>query len=755
MMRAGLSRLALATVVALAIAPTAWGQGIVVDRRERVPIARSYEVREVSIDARVRDQVAEVRIAQTFHNPGSFPIDAEYLFPLPDDGAIQSLVLLVDGKELSGRLLARDEARRIYEEIVRRKRDPALLEYMGRGLYRTSVFPIPAGADRTVTMRYTQVCKRDRDMVEFAYPLGTQKFTARPIKRLSTSLRWESVDSIKSVYCPTADATVRRDGDHEARVSYEARDVVPSSDFRVIVTLAEGAVGASVLSSRPSASDDGFFLLLAAPKVEAPDAPRRPKTVVFVLDRSGSMAGKKITQARNALKFVLDNLHDGDTFNVIAYDDRVETFRPELQRFGEATLAEAARFVENIREGGSTNIDAALKVALDMIPDDDSRPGYVLFLTDGLPTAGETGEAAITDNAKSANKARARVFAFGVGHDVNARLLDRLSGGNGGTSEYVKPDEDIEAHVARFYSKLTSPVLTDVRIEFSGTEVNRVYPRDVPDLFEGGQLVIAGRYVKSGLTTVTLSGKVGGERRTFEFPTKLVQSGRVGPYDFIEKLWATRRVGDLIDQIDLHGQNKELIDELVALSTRYGIMTPYTSFLADETVELHAASSNRGRTERQLRALDQVAGELGVAQRSVKQFYKSADRAAAPMAPGLGGMAGMGGMGGGMGGMGGRMYSGPTMRVGRGRMRDTSAEDSSGGGVRQVGAKTFYRKAGRWVDAEVRPGDETHAVVVRQFSDAFFKLVGSQSAEENQYLTFDAPVTVKLGGKVYRIEPAG
>ncbi len=163
-------------------------QGIIIDRRATIPVARSYEIREVSIDGRVRDQVAEVQVSQVFHNPGSFQLEAEFLFPLPEEGAVQNFVLLVDGRELPGRLMPKDEARRIYEEIVRTKRDPALLEYMGRGLFRTSVFPIPPGADRKVTMRYTQLCKRDRDVIEFAYPLSTQKFTAKPIQRLIVQL---------------------------------------------------------------------------------------------------------------------------------------------------------------------------------------------------------------------------------------------------------------------------------------------------------------------------------------------------------------------------------------------------------------------------------------------------------------------------------------------------------------------------------------------------------------------------------------
>ncbi len=495
------------------------------DRRPRIPFTGSYEIREVSIDGRIRDQVAEVQVSQTFHNPGSFPLESEFLFPLPEEGAIQNFVLMVDGRELPGRLLPKDEARRIYEDIVRTKRDPALLEYVGRGLYRTSVFPIPAGADRKVTMRYTRLCKRDRDVIEFSYPLSTQKFTAKPIQRLVVKVSIQSREAIKSVYCPSDDAAIDRSGDHDVRVRLERRDVVPSNDFRLVYTLSDSAISASVLSFRPTESEDGYFLVLASPEVKAADSKPISKTVVFVLDRSGSMAGKKIEQARKALKSVLNNLRDEDLFNIVVYDDRVETFKPELQRYGTSSRQEAERFVDNIREGGSTNIDSALKTALAMIQD-TSRPGYVLFMTDGLPTSGETRELAIAENCRKANQRRARLFCFGVGYDVDARLLDRLSGGNSGTSEYVKPDEDIEAHVGRFYAKMTSPVLADLHIELTGIDINRSYPRDIPDLFEGGQIVWAGRYRQSGRTTIRITGKVGSERRSLEFPAELAGSSQ-------------------------------------------------------------------------------------------------------------------------------------------------------------------------------------------------------------------------------------
>jgi len=779
----------VAAVILILIGPTippALAQGIIVDRRPRIPFTGSYEIREVSIDGRVRDQIAEVQVSQTFHNPGSFPLESEFLFPLPEEGAIQNFVLLVDGRELPGRLLAKDEARRIYEDIVRTKRDPALLEYVGRGLYRTSVFPIPAGADRKVTMRYTRLCKRDRDVIEFSYPLSTQKFTAKPIQRLLVQVSIQSPEAIKSVYCPSDDAAIDRSGDHDVRVRLERRDVVPSNDFRLVYTLSDSAISASVLSFRPTESEDGYFLVLASPEVKAADSKPISKTVVFILDRSGSMAGKKIEQARKALKAVLNNLRDEDLFNIVVYDDRVETFKPELQRYGTSSRQEAERFVDNIREGGSTNIDSALKTALDMIQD-TSRPGYVLFMTDGLPTSGETRELAIAENCRKANQRRARLFCFGVGYDVDARLLDRLSGGNSGTSEYVKPDEDIEAHVGRFYAKMTSPVLADLHIELTGVDINRSYPRDLPDLFEGGQIVWAGRYRQSGRTTIRITGKVGGERRSLEFPAELAGSSRGTGYEFVERLWAVRRVGDLIDQVDLQGQNKELVDELVSLSTKYGILTPYTSFLADERVPLHAMRANADNARVALRALNEVSGEAGVQQRAVKQEYMKAMRApsleaqaapstslamrdgsvgfnqglqgngaATPRSPaqGYGGRM-AGGTRGGM--MGGGMAPGQVQLSKPSGLARAQAPDQASQAthakVRQIGTKTFYFKNHRWVDSTVTPEEDSKASVIVQFSDPYFLLASTQNTEYNQYLSLPEPVTVKLDGKVYQIDP--
>lgn len=757
----------------------AQAQLILVDRRPDVAVASAYEIEEVAVDGTIRDQVAEVQVSQTFHNPGSQVLEAEFLFPLPEDGAIDHLTLLADGRELPGRLLSKDEARKIYEEIVRRKRDPALLEYMGRGLYRTSVFPIPPGAERRVTIRYTQLLRRDGDVVEFGFPFATQKFTAKPIERLDLRLDLRSREPIKSLYSPGHDVEIDRSGDREALVKFSRRSVVPTADFRLFCTLSAGEVGATVLSHRPDAGEDGYFLLLASPEVQmAKVDSSREKTVIFVLDRSGSMSGKKIEQARESLRFVLDNLREDDLFNIVVYDDRVETFAPELQRFDGESRRKAVRFVENLRPGGSTNIGAALDEALGMIRD-DQRPAYVLFLTDGLPTVGERNEATLAENARKANAANVRLFCFGVGHDVNARLLDRLSRDNSGASEYVLPDEDIEAHVARVFSRMTSPVLTDIEIELPGTDINRTYPRRIPDLFAGGQLVWVGRYQESGDVTVEIRGKVGGERRTISSRTRLADVGESKNYAFVERLWAIRRVGDIVDQIDLQGENEELVRELVALSKAHGILTPYTSFLADETTDLSASTEHRRRAADRLSSLSEASGARGVGQRLNKQLYQHADQAAdsfavpapAPGGPGRAEAAAgreslarrpagtpgaldpvrMSGMGGGMGGMMGMMS--PASRAGLAVARDLEGQEQVVGTVRTIGSKTFYWRGDQWMDAEVAERDDARVTVIEQYSDAYFDLARSQSAEENRSLTFTEPVTVLLGGRVYRIVP--
>jgi Ca-activated chloride channel homolog len=790
----------LLALLCLAVASTARGQGvlIVVDPSQSVRLPRppiiwpphphphprprpvppaTYKIGELEVNARLVDQVAQVQVSQSFVNTGSRQLEVSFVFPLPYDGAIDSLTLLVDGKEFPAKLLPADEARQLYENIVRKNKDPALLEWMGTGLFKTSVFPVPAGAKRTVTLTYSQLLRMQDGLTDFLFPLSTAKYTSHAVDKVRFRVTLETAKDLKNIYSPTHDVKIKRSGDRRATVTYEAKKEVPTSDFRLFYDLGRGKVSTKVLSYRPDGDEDGYFLLLATPKIKSKDEKLPAKTVVFVVDRSGSMSGKKIEQARGALEFVLGNLRKGDLFNIIAYDSAVESFRPELQRFTDETRKEALGFVEGIYAGGSTNINEALQTALGQLTD-SKRPSYVVFLTDGLPTAGETDEAKIVENAKDGNDVRARIFTFGVGYDVNSRLLDRLVRANFGQSEYVRPEEDIEDRVSRLYRRIESPVLTNVDLEFTfdekegyGKPINRVYPKGAFDLFAGEQLVMVGRYRTPGTAKVIVSGSIGEKEQTYDFPAKLVKKSKDESFAFIEKLWAVRRVGEILDELDLKGKNQELVNELVKLSTRHGILTPYTSFLADENTRVNDLAANASTATQRLGALESAYGASGFAQRSYKGALQRAKTANAPAAPSVADMAGSGPAGaprmpsamGGYGYGGARPAATPSIALQTGQARGRVAGEPLEAAesemkraqktVRQIANRAFYLRNGQWIDSTANEDQQKNAVRVKQFSDEYFRLAKHHGKEFTQYVVFDEPVIVNVSDRTYLIEP--
>ncbi len=714
--------LGMVAVVVLVAVPSASASGFLVVR-DAPRIAGVYNVLYQHIDMRIEDQVCKVQVDAAFENPTPRTLEVEYYFPLPVDAVIDNFVLMVDGKELPGRLLGREEARRIYEDIVRRQKDPALLEFMGRGVFKTRVFPIPPGQQRAVHLSFGRVCRREGNLVTVDYPLADARFSAQPIRELHINCRISSSHPIKSAYSPTHHVNVTRPGDRIAEVTLRQQQVLPSGDFQLMYGVSDADIGMSVLSYRPKTSEPGYFLLLSSPKVQVAAGEVLPKSVILVLDKSGSMTGAKIEQAKNALRFVVKNLSPRDTFNIVTYDDDVELFKPELQAVGGAVVDQALQFVDRISAGGSTNIDAALRTALGLLHAPE-HPSYIIFLTDGRPTAGETGAPVIVQNCIKANAVRARLMAFGVGDDVNAHLLDKLVSRNHGASHYVRPGEDIEAPVSALFRKLSTPVLSEVTLDFAGLDGKRTYPAPLPDLFQGNQLVVVGRYHQPGPVTVRLRGRVGKEAREFTQAVLLDDQKALYAHSFTEKLWAERRVGVLIDEIDLNGRNPELVDEIVLLSTRYGILTPYTSFLADERTELADAAGNARRARVHLEQLDIDSGSAGVGQRVAKQDYMRTPNLAAPARQGR--------------------FAATTDVEGERKVVET---------VLNVGNKTFYRKQNVWQEGGLTEPQIRTAVTVVQYSPEYFELLARLPAEATQYLSIDGELLLELAGQPYRVVP--
>jgi Ca-activated chloride channel homolog len=785
--------LAWSAFAVMLFAGSALGQGvlIVINPPHPVPLPRprpravpspppmSYKIKELDYHAKITDQVAQVAVTQSFVNTGSRQMEVAFVFPIPYDSAIDRMTFMVDGKEYDAKLLDAKEARQTYEEHVRKSQDPALLEWVGHGMLRTSVFPVPPGAERKVSLKFSQLLRKDGKLTDLIIPLSTAKYTSSPVEKLSIHVAIETAQELKSVYSPTHAVNIERSDKRHAVVKIEANDTVPTTDFRLLFDTADGQLGASLISYRPESGEEGYFLLLASPEIKAANDERTAKTVIFVVDRSGSMSGKKIEQAKEAAKFVLNNLRQGDTFNILAYDSTVESFRPELQKYDEESRQAALGFVAGLYPGGSTNIDGALSTSLAMIKD-ESRPNFLLFLTDGLPTVGERNEAKIAATAKQNNKLRTRMINFGVGYDVNSRLLDRLSRENFGQSEYVRPDESIEAHVSSVYNKLSAPVMTNVtvKVDIEGAasesgSVSRVYPKDVYDLFAGEQLILVGRYKQAGSAKITITGKTGGKEQKFDFPATFVEKSSDQSHAFVEKLWVMRRIGQIIDEIDLHGKNDELVKELVGLSTKHGILTPYTSFLADETAPVRDLADVRLHLERAGRGLERLReaeGIAGVAQRSEKFNFQSAQLAPASSAPAFGGTAaarvpsrsakaggvpalsavgGYGGFDGGMpGGRGGNVY------------RDIDSDKSiAADGVQNAGKETLYRRGNQWIANNAKDLDLAKDMAkiqeVKRFSEEYFALVRANTADENAILATQQAgedLLVRFRGQAYLVK---
>ena len=588
----------LFTLVFLGLAMVACADGIIVPLPQPgrpAPPLRSLAIKYHRVTVTIEDQVATTHVDQAFINDTPHEIEGQYIFPIPEEASISRFSMWVDGRRLEAEVLERDEARRIYEEIVRQQRDPALLEYAGRSAFRARIYPIPAHGEKRVELEYTEVLEQDHGLVKYVYPLNTEKFSTRPLEEVSVSVSVASRQSLKAIYSPSHEVDVHREDDSVAEVGYEARDVTPDKDFVLYYSLGEGDLGINLVSFKEP-GEDGFFLLLLAPKAQAEAHEIVAKDVFFVLDTSGSMRGEKLAQAKGAAKYVLDNLHEGDRFNIIAFATGTRGYAS-----GPCPAVETAKarvFIDSLRAGGGTNIGRAFDETLGQTG--GQRPQVVLFLTDGLATEGERRTAEILERVDELARENVRIFAFGVGYEVNTLLLDRVAGDHHGTSIYVRPDEDIERSVSAFYEKISTPVLADISIDFGTARVEDAYPYPLPDIFAGGQLVMVGRYRDADNTTVALRGLVNGQPLKYTFED--IRFRNTGGAEFIPRLWATRKIGHLLTQIRLHGTDRELVDEVVELSIRYGIVTPYTSVLVDETEDALSADGRQAISSREFGA---------------------------------------------------------------------------------------------------------------------------------------------------------
>jgi Ca-activated chloride channel homolog len=737
--RTCLIRVLLLLSICLAFSSLAAAQGVIVPgpcRRCGTPpisdvavrLPRSLPIKSIKIDTKISSQVATTHVEQVFRNDTPYVLEGTYLFPIPESASIAEFAIWDGNRRLVGEVRSREEARRIYDEIVRRQRDPGLLEYAGKDLFQASIFPIPGNSEKKLELTYTQVVRAEGGTVSYRYPLGTGHQLTQ-IGSVAGRIEVESNDPLRNVYSPTHAIDVKRNGDRRSLVSFESESGKETQDFQLFYTISREDFGLTLLTHREPGKQ-GYFLLMISPKEDWADQEYSAKDVVFVVDTSGSMAEEgKMEKARSALLYGVRILRPQDRFNVISFAGEEHLMESGLIAADDKGRQRGEAFVKALKPVGGTNINQSLLASLGQFSENNrERPKIIVFLTDGLPTVGETNVSRIVDNVRKASKPGVRLFTFGVGYDVNTALLDKLAAENGGTADYVEPKEDLEVKVSNFFTKVNYPVLTDLKLDMAGAKTDLVYPRGIPDLFRGSQVTLIGRYSNDDsldAVRLTLSGQASGSTRTYTYDN-LRFPLRNENNDYLPRLWATRRVGWLMEQVRSNGEQKELRDEIVDLGTRYGIVTPYTSYLAleNEQTSLNfvapspAASPQRrnggfsgGVFNSQPKDAARPSGTLQTGEAAVQQSKRAR-----------------------------------AMKEVDSLQRDDTRTDA----VQRVEGKTFYLIEGVWTDSEFKADAKLPETVLKFGSDEYFALL-KQYPKLASYFALSERVVVVFEGRVYRV----
>jgi Ca-activated chloride channel family protein len=696
------------------------------------PDQRQVRITGVDADIRIREQVATTSLTVKLHNPSRHRLEAELMLPVPDASAIRSLHYSGLGDEPSGKILPREEARRIYNDIVARMKDPALLEFIGLNLLRTSVFPIEPGDNQTVTIVYENLLRADGQRIDYILP-RTEAVDYNVPWTIKVTV--ESTRAISTVYSPSHALRTTSRGDHRVVLETEPNARTQPGSFRLSYLLEADDITATLLAYPDPKVGGGYFLLLAGLPAPNPDAatPSIQREVTLVLDRSGSMGGAKIDQVREAAKQIIAGLSEGETFNIIIYNDTVERFSPQSVVKSRETETAARAYLDTVTAQGGTNIHDALVEAIRTQPSEGMLP-IVLFLTDGLPTVGQTSEQAISGAVEKGNKHERRIFTFGVGNDVNTPLLMKIATATRASSTFVLPDENVEVKVGSLFRRLTGPVMASPTLNAPANRVRDVLPGTLPDLFEGDQLVVLGQYMDDAALTFTLEGNFRGEGRTFTFEFSLDDATTAN--SFVPRLWASRKIGVMLDAMRDLGADpsrpvdrddprvKELVDEIIRLSTEFGILTEYTAFLAreDQPVALSQPTAMR----------EAVAGSLGdtiVRQRSGADAVRYArnDAGRANQA---------------------QLNAANTYVADDGMEREITT-------VQQVGNSAMFRRGNRWVDGRTaQRGEDIQPDRVVQIGTDDFERVVDQLVIENRQsvLAMGAEVLIELQGETVLIQ---
>jgi len=706
---------------------------IIIPKPEPLQSPYLLEVIYHHVKVKINGNIAETFIDQEFHNPSDAMLEGYYIFPIPKDAVIKDFSMEINGKVVSAELLDSKKAKQIYEDIVRQIKDPALLEYSGQGIFKVRIFPIEPRSNKKVSISYREVLDSDNGMYEYVYPLNTEKFSAKPVKNVSVRVDLETNNKIKTIYSPTHSIDVVHKDNNNAVITFEEENTKPDIDFKLYYNTNNDEVGMSLLTYK-SGNDDGYFFLTAAPSFVINEDQVDAKDITFVLDVSGSMAGDKMKQAKNALLYCVNNLNKEDGFDIIRFSTEAYSLFNKIETANEINIKKAVKFINDLKPVGGTNIEDALKSALNE-KGSSTRTHLIVFITDGKPTIGETKDEILLKKLKNTNTDNIRIFTFGIGNEINTHLLDKITEQTKAYRTYISEKEDIEIKISNFYDKVQSPVLTNLSISFNrNIKTFQTYPNGLPDMFKGSGITIFGRYSGSGNSKITLSGIVKGEKKTFTLNGNFTDEN--DEYNFIPPLWASRRIGYLLDQIRLNGEDKELVDEITQLAREHGIVTPYTSYLIMEDEEIRLRRNElvddfqtlppspmlRQENAGDFDAMKEKSGDRSITASEELQELNRASN-----------------------------YSETKQGSGRMNYRDEEGNQRNlTQQVRNIQGRAIYQSGKFWVDSELQNQKAKNQKRIQFNSEEFFKLL-KDKPETSQFLALGQNVRFYYDNTFYEI----
>lgn len=559
-------------------ATTEWMGSLVADVDGRnVPLSIGFH----KVSVVIRDQVAETTIDESFVNATHSTLEGTFSFPLPADASISGFGMWIGEELVMADIVERGRAREIYEDILRRRKDPGLLEWSGGNLFKARVFPIPAYGEKRIRIRYTQVLPLEGSTIRYRYALRSEMLRAHPLRRLSIRASVASSLPIEGVRTPSHATSIRRT-DHEVVVDYDAEEVTPERDFELDVDL--GAVKPLTVIPHRRGGDGYFALLLSPPDPAAAGLTRelvpegKPLDLLLLADTSGSMGPTERETQAKFLESLLGLLSPKDTFRLGAVDLGVTWFDEQARPATPQNAADALAFLESRVSLGWTDLDRALEAA-GAAANPDTQ---VVYLGDGVGTAGAPDAAALARRISIQRELRSGTYhAVAVGSSYEKGVMEAIAAIGGGSFRDASADATAAAY--GFLAEVARPAVKDLEVAFSGVRTARVYPGRLPNLPAGRQQVVLGRFDAGARVAadaaVTVTGTLDGKRIRWTAPFALDDGGESN--SFLPRLWARRHVDALLAE----KLTPALAEEIVAFSAEFGIMTPLTSFLVLESDE--------------------------------------------------------------------------------------------------------------------------------------------------------------------------